>query len=199
MPLDILRYDSTKNGKYIYERVEDFVDVVNNTPTYVRYDASHSSVAVFQLFLRNPDLTKYYTNVIITFEGNLQIQVTDFDGYPDFITPLVAKLSKGAVQPRLVDWQGIDEFNSITFENIGERNNPDLSYFPFWVAIECMPDYEGGLTGALLDTDLTFKLVYREFSHGQSTKKPIISNRFDAGLKVSGFKTGSRTSPVRPI
>jgi hypothetical protein len=101
-------------------------------------DGVSGGVYEFQVFVRNEDVTKYYTGVQLKYL---------VDGEPDWYDPATSRttvrMSSPAVavgtgtQPTTTDWAGISPTDTITVStgNIGNDEAPSLLYYPVWIRV----------------------------------------------------------------
>lgn len=102
-------------------------------PFAITFDGRNGGHKEVRLFLRNDDPTRYYTDLVLSFE--------DLENPPVTSRPeagFVWKLSYGDTRPTFNDWSSLPAANSLTaIDDLGSTGNPDTStYLPFWVFIQ---------------------------------------------------------------
>jgi hypothetical protein len=108
-------------------------------PFAITFDGRTGGYKEVKLFLRNDDVTRYYTDLIVSLEDLQDPPVTSRpeDGF-------VWKLSYGDIKPTFNDWVNTPAANSLTIPvSIGGLGDPDVStYLPFWVFIQIPPNLD---------------------------------------------------------
>jgi hypothetical protein len=148
-------------GLDLYYREDDqFVKITSDSdltnPLEIIHNGRTGDTVTTQLYLRNDDATKWFSNVLIT-----PTDLVGADPYGDVIfteTGWGVKLSAGASEPTANEWEDIDWGNTITMSNVGTNSVPDTTtYSPLWHLETCPPNIE-----AQVKTDLVVTVSYTE-------------------------------------
>ena len=149
--------------KLYYKTEEDsFAAITNNgdltQPLTTTHDGKTGDEQTVQVYLRNDDATKWYSNIIIK-----PVDLVDANPYGDIIyseTGWGVKLNKGSEEPTQGEWEDLDWGDSINMENIGSNSLANTAtYYPFWFLITCPPN-----TNAKIKTDIVLNVSYTENS-----------------------------------
>ena len=131
----------------IYYRTNDqFVEVSQNgtmtSPVATVHDGKIGDVTSTQLYLRNDDNARWYSNIEIFPYDKLVGEINAGDiNYED--TGWGMKLSLGSIEPTQAMWDDIDWGDSIVVTRIGDIGVPDTAqYYPFWCMISCPPNHD---------------------------------------------------------
>lgn len=100
-------------------------------PIAYSFDGVSGGVLVKQFYLRNDDVTKYYTNVTLSAYVASGQDITDgTDGF-------TWKMISGSSQPLEQEWGLVVAANTLSMSQIGSSGNGDnYTYYPFWLRIE---------------------------------------------------------------
>lgn len=149
-------------GLVIYYKDDDdqFVDVTIDgdldSPIQTIHDGKTGDIKTVQLYLRNDDATKWFSNIYIQ-----PFDLEDANPYGDVIyneTGWGVKLSPGAAQPTTGEWDDIDWGRYIIMSDIGSDSSADTTtYYPFWYLITCPPNED-----VKIKTDIVLKVSYTE-------------------------------------
>lgn len=143
-----------------YKENDQFVAITKDTdltnPLIVIHNGKTGDTITTQLYIRNTDNTKWYSNIIIR-----PVDLVDADPYGDIIyteTGWGVKLSQGSEEPTTGEWEDISWGDSITIPNIGSDATSDITtYSPFWYLESCPPN-----TDAQIKTDIVVNVSYTE-------------------------------------
>jgi len=172
MGLLFYEHDRAVKDKYLSSAVITLSSIATAHNVLRSYHNSGShTVIVKRLFIRNNDLSKYYENVIVSLTGQDVASSSGEPYYQQAEQPFVVKLHKGWLQPDSITWMNKAEFNSITYDNLGTRNNPDVRFYPFWIAIECYGYDTTKIINDILSTDLTLQYIAEEYDHGRARER----------------------------
>ena len=99
-------------------------------PVIFSFDGVSGGTRIIQMYIRNDDITKYYTGIELTpITESGQDIINGSDGFS-------WKLIEGSSQPTEENWLIVSDGNTISFSNIGSSGNGDDStYLPFWVRV----------------------------------------------------------------
>lgn len=132
-----------------------FNEITRNTdltnPVWTTHDGQTGGIVTLQLYLKNDDVAKWYSNVTVQ-----PIDLVDAYPYGDVgydETGWGVKLSEGSTEPTIAQWEDIDWGNTITMPDITDA----VSYIPFWYLISCPP-----LIDAKTKTDIVLRTAYTE-------------------------------------
>jgi hypothetical protein len=147
--------------KLYYKDTEDqFVEISTDddlsSPLMNVHDGKTGDIVTTQLYLRNDDAAKWFSNIIVQ-----PVDLVDPDPYGDIAyseTGWGIKLSAGAAEPTSGEWEDIDWGNQINMSDIGSDLAADTTtYFPLWHLVTCPPNTE-----AQVKTDLVVNVGYTE-------------------------------------
>jgi len=118
-------------GIFAYNDLTDqyveYNTVDSDNPIPVLADPLDETTVYVQLFLRNDDVTKYYTTTTAAM-GPSTSTVDNPMG-------MTFKLVEQNAQPAAEDWEYLSSGNTISFGSIGSSLAADLDYFPFWLQV----------------------------------------------------------------
>lgn len=101
-------------------------------PLSFSVDGQTGATIARKLYLRNDDVTKYYTN--ITLEPVVLMGQDIISGAIDGFN---WKLIEGDTEPNEIQWASVSPANQISFSDIGSSGNGDIvTYLPFWLRVE---------------------------------------------------------------
>lgn len=83
-----------------------------------------------KLFVRNSDANTYFTAVTIKGAPSTRVRVGD-PAYPE--ANITLKLILKDTQPSENEWLAVESGNEIVVDNIGDTDNADNGYIPFWM------------------------------------------------------------------
>lgn len=128
-------YQKNINDQYV--EISRGTDLIS--PVSTVHDGRVGGNVYCQLYIRNDESTKWYSNIQI-----IPIDTVDAYPYGDVAyteTGWGVKLSAGAQEPSLAEWEDIAWGNTINMSNIGSASLADTTtYFPFWYMITCPPN-----------------------------------------------------------
>lgn len=148
-------------GLHLYYKKDDlFITITNlgdlTQPLTTVHDGKTGDTQTVQVYLRNNDETKWFSNIVIK-----PVDLEDADPYGDVIyteTGWGVKLSAGSNEPTRGQWDDIDWGNSISMSDIGSDSDYDTAtFYPFWFLITCPPN-----TDAKIKTDIVLNVSYTE-------------------------------------
>ena len=139
---------------------DEFVLVTNSTdltsPITTVHDGKLGDTVTMQMYVRNDDITKWFSNISI-----LPVDKIDADPYGDVgyvETGWGVKLNQGAAEPTSGQWDDIDWGSSIIMDDIGSDGSYNTTtYYPLWYLISCPPN-----VSAQVKTDIVLKVSYTE-------------------------------------
>lgn len=138
----------------VYLRVSQDTELTN--PVTTSHDGKNGDTQTVQLYIRNDDDTKWYSNIIIT-----PVDLVDAEPYGDVVhseTGWGVKLSKGATEPTSGQWDDIAWGNSVTMDDVGSDSAGDINtYYSFWYLISCPPNID-----AQVKTDIVLNVSETE-------------------------------------
>jgi hypothetical protein len=145
-----------------YKENDEFVAITNlgdlTKPLTTVHDGKTGDIQTVQVYLRNDDTAKWYSNIIIK-----PVDLVDANPYGDVIfteTGWGVKLSAGSDEPTSGEWDDLDWGDSINMSNVGADGGANTtSYYPFWFLITCPPN-----TDAKIKTDIVLNVSYTENS-----------------------------------
>lgn len=133
--------------------VEATIDSDLTNPITSVHNGKAGDVKTIQLYLRNDDVTEWFSNIQI--EPLDSVEPYDV-GYDE--TGWGVKLSAGAAEPTSGEWEDMQWANQITMVDIGSDSAANTTtYFPFWYLITCPPNEE-----VKIKTDIVLDVSYTE-------------------------------------
>lgn len=124
---------------YYKDENDQFVEVTSSTSIDTVHDGQSGDVKTIQLYLRNDSATVWYSDIIIS-----PVDTVEANPYGDIIyreTGWGIKLSEGAIEPSVGEWEDIEWGEQIEMPNIGNSSTGDnQTYYPFWYLITCPPN-----------------------------------------------------------
>ena len=139
-----------------YEQITHSGDLTN--PLSTVHDGKNGDTQTIQVYLRNDDITKWFSNIRIK-----PVDLIDANPYGDIIyteTGWGVKLSQGSSSPSESEWEDIEWGNEISMDDIGtELLGNTNTYYSFWYLITCPPN-----TDAKIKTDIVIDVAYTENS-----------------------------------
>jgi len=148
-------------GLELYYKEQDIFYAISHSgdlsqPLNTVHDGKPGDTQTVQLYIRNSDATKWFSVIRIQ-----PVDLVDAEPYGDIIyteTGWGVKLSTGAVEPTLSEWEDIEWGNEINIGNVGATGVPDVAtYSPLWYLITCPPN-----TDAKIKTDIVLEVSYTE-------------------------------------
>jgi len=147
---------------YYKDDNDQFVMVSNgqdqSSPITTIHNGRTGDVKIMQLFLRNDNDEKWFSNIVI-----LPLDTIDANPYGDVgysETGWGVKLLLSSGQPSINDWEDTKWGESILIDSIGSDESADIStYVPFWYYITCPPNHP-----VAIKTDITLEVNYTENS-----------------------------------
>jgi len=143
-----------------YKENDQFIAITKDSdltnPLIMVHNGKTGDTVTIQLYVRNTDVAKWYSNIIVT-----PVDLVDADPYGDVIyseTGWGVKLSQGAEEPTSGEWEDIAWGNSINMADIGSDAAADTTtYLPLWYLETCPPN-----TDAQVKTDIVVNVSYTE-------------------------------------
>jgi len=127
-----------------------------STPITTTHDGKNGDVSTMNLYVRNDDSAKWYSNIIIT-----PVDLVDANPYGDVSyteTGWGVKLNQGGTEPTENEWADINWGEAINMDSIGIESAADTTtYFPLWYLISCPPN-----TNAQNKSDIILRVDYTE-------------------------------------
>jgi len=143
-----------KNTLDAYVAATNGTDVTN--PITTTHDGKEGDVKSVTLYLRNDDITKYYSNIEITPKDLVDANPYGDVGYNE--TGWGVKLNKGGSEPTDAEWDALLWGEAITMDDIGASGAGDsTTYYPVWYRITCPPN-----TPAQNKTDVVLRVEFTE-------------------------------------
>jgi len=145
----------------MYRKINDEYSEITYTsdltnPVFTTHDGQVGGNVSLQLYLKNDESDEWYSNVRIQ-----PVDLVDAYPYGDVVyseTGWGVKLSAGADEPTIAEWEDIAWGNTITMPDVGSTSAGDIStYFPFWYLISCPPNIE-----AITKTDIVLRTTWTE-------------------------------------
>jgi len=128
---------------FIYEFDVDnsvFLEISRNglqtRPIQTTHNGTDGQVVESKLYLRNEDVNSYYTSIKMMPAPSRKVRVGDINFPEAFIK---FKIIIQDEQPTESEWLAIESGNEIAIADIGDTNDADNSYKPFWVQIGISP------------------------------------------------------------
>jgi hypothetical protein len=141
---------------YYKDENNQYVHVTSSYPIKTVHNGKDGDVKTLQLYLRNDDNEKWYSNIIIK-----PIDLIGADPYGDVVyreTGWGVKLSDGSAEPSNGEWEDIEWGEEISMSNIGSSSVADsTTYYPFWYLITCPPNED-----VKIKTDIVLEVGYTE-------------------------------------
>lgn len=143
-----------KNSEDAYVEVSNSDDLTS--PLSTLHDGNKSTKKVVQLFLRNDESTKWYSNIKL-----LPYDLVDANPYGDVAydeTGWGVKLSSEITEPTTGEWEDINWGEEISMSNVGSDSLGDITtYSPFYYLITSPPNLD-----AQNKIDIVIDLYYTE-------------------------------------
>ena len=140
----------------VYEEISYSSDLTN--PVSTVHDGRDGGSTSLQLYLRNDDAAKWYSNVTIQ-----PIDLVDANPYGDIgytETGWGVKLSAGSEEPTVGEWEDTSWGNLVEMADVGSADEANTAtYYSFWYYITCPP-----CTLAQVKTDIVLRTSYTENS-----------------------------------
>ena len=145
----------------IYIKEDDTFFLVSSaddldSPLTTTHDGKRGDTKTLQLYVRNDDVTKWYSNIVIT-----PVDLIDANPYGDVAydeTGWGVKLNQGSEEPTQGEWENVDWGDAIDMADVGADSGYDIAtYYPLWYLISCPPN-----TDAQTKTDIVLDLAYTE-------------------------------------
>jgi hypothetical protein len=125
-------------------------------PVVTTHDGKNGDVKTTDLYLRNDDSAKWYSNIVV-----LPVDLVDANPYGDVNyseTGWGVKLSSGGTEPTEAEWDDVTWGRQISMSDIGSNSSADTTtYYPFWYLISCPPN-----TDAQNKDDIILQISYTE-------------------------------------
>ena len=146
--------------KLYYKEDDEFVEITSDSdlenPLTIVHDGKTGDVKTVQLYARNDDVAKWFSNIIVR-----PVDLVDAYPYGDVAydeTGWGVKLSEGSSEPSEGEWEDINWGEEISVANIGSDLGHDTTtYLPFWYLESCPPN-----TDAQTKTDLVIQVSYTD-------------------------------------
>jgi len=148
-------------GLNLYYKEDDVFYPITHTgdatqPLATVHDGKTGDTQTLQVYLRNDDNTKWFSNIVIR-----PIDLVDANPYGDIIyteTGWGVKLYSSIEEPTESEWEDIEWGESIEMDNIGSASLANTAaYYPFWYLITCPPNIN-----AKIKTDIVLNTAYTE-------------------------------------
>jgi len=111
----------------------------SSNPVTTIHDGKNGDTISVVLYLRNDNITKWYSNITI-----VPVDLVDTDPYGDVIyteTGWGVKVNKGGDEPTDAEWGDVDWGDDANMDDVGSNVAGDsTTYFPFWYLISCPPN-----------------------------------------------------------
>ena len=148
--------------KLYYKENDQFVEITSGSdltnPLIVVHNGKTGDVVTKQLYVRNDDVAKWFSNVDVK-----PLDLVEANPYGDIAfseTGWGIKLSSGAEEPSLGEWEDIAWGNEISMGDIGSDLGADITtYFPLWYLETCPPNMD-----AQVKTDIVVHASFTENS-----------------------------------
>ena len=145
---------------YYKDSNDAFVEISTGTdiasPVTTIHDGRLGDIVTKQLYLRNDDNSKWFSNISVT-----PLDTEDANPYGDIAyteTGWGVRLNKGSDEPSDSQWADIDWGEFILMDNVGSDSGFDIStYYPLWYYITCPPN-----VSAQVKTDIMLTVAYTE-------------------------------------
>lgn len=138
----------------VFSEISESRDFSN--PLETIHDGKEGDIQIKQVFVKNDDDAKWYSNIIITPRD-----LVDANPYGDIIyteTGWGVKLIYADDEPSELEWSDTNWGEEIIIDNIGSDLSADISvYHSFWFLITCPPN-----TNAQVKTDIILNVSYTE-------------------------------------
>jgi hypothetical protein len=149
-------------GLKLYNKKDDvFYEISSDdmtNPVTTVHDGRTGDTQTVQLFIRNDDITKWFSNIEIS-----SLDLVDANPYGDVYfseTGWGVKLSSSELEPNEDEWTDISWGNRIMISAIGADTGADTTtYYPFWYLVTCPPN-----TNAIIKEDIVLNVSYTENS-----------------------------------
>jgi len=147
--------------KLYYKELGSFVEISTggdmDSPLSTVHDGKTGEDVSVQLFVRNDDENKWYSNIeVFPFDKSVGAVNSGDVNYED--TGWGVKLSLGSVEPSAATWEDVDWGGSILISNIGSSGSADTTqYHPFWCLLSCPPHHS-----AVTKENISFRVEYTE-------------------------------------
>jgi len=150
-------------GLKLYYKEDDIFKEITlsgdlNSPLATVHDGKTGDTKTVQVYLRNDDSAKWFSNIIIK-----PVDLVDANPFGDIYyteTGWGVKLNPGSEEPTLGEWDDIAWGKEIDMEDIGSDDLADTTtYYPFWFLITCPPN-----TNATIKSDIVLDVSYTENS-----------------------------------
>ena len=107
-------------------------DAEQLNPVHTTHNGREGEVVERLLFLRNNDISLFYTNITLQpFDGQGD------DDTIEVVTGWAVKLNPGSQQPTENEWDAITPGSSINMSGVGAPSaGDDSTFFPFWYRIK---------------------------------------------------------------
>jgi hypothetical protein len=111
---------------------EDY-QVFNGEPLRTVHNGKSGGASAKLVFIRNDDPANYYTDLVVTYENNVQ------DDYGVLgSTGWSVKFLYGRRQPTEEEWDSVTVGQSIVLPNIGSTSAADTyTFHPIWIRVYC--------------------------------------------------------------
>ena len=148
--------------KLYYKEDDAFVEITEagdyTSPLTTVHDGKVGDIQTVQVYVRNDDATKWYSNIIVKPIDLINSGIYDDVVYTE--TGWGVKLSAGSTEPTSGEWEDIDWGDQINIPNLGSDSVADIAtYSPFWYLITCPPN-----TDAKIKTDIVLNISNTENS-----------------------------------
>lgn len=147
--------------KLYYKESGSFVEISTGgemtSPLSTVHDGKTGEDVSVQLYIRNDDSSKWYSNIeIFPFDKSVGMIESGDVVYDD--TGWGMKLSLGSVEPSAAAWEDIDWGEAVLISSIGSSGSADTTqYHPFWCLLSCPPHHK-----ATTKENISLRVEYTE-------------------------------------
>ena len=142
---------------YYKDENDQFVEVDSEAGVYITttHDGKNGDVKVTQLYLRNDDASKWFSNILIKPYDLIEPYDINYEE-----TGWGVKLSEGSNELTSAEWENKQWAEQISMGSIGSDSSSDTTtYFSFWYYITCPPNED-----VKIKTDIILDVSYTENS-----------------------------------
>ena len=143
MSLFVFEYDEDNNT---YKKISE--DGVQTNPIQTTHDGTNGQIVEKKLFIKNDDSNTYLTALAVQAMPESKVKIGGID-FPEAY--IGYKLFFKETQPSKSEWASVLSGNEMFIDNVGDTDEADLSYKPFWIQVT-IP--QGVRVGALRDVYL---------------------------------------------
>jgi hypothetical protein len=144
--LNIYEYDSANNQYLLISQ-----DGLQSRPIQTTHDGTNGEVVEEKYYLRNDNENFYFNNIFLQATPASKVRVADIN-YPEAYIGF--KIIFKETQPTKSEWAAVQSGDIAFLANIGNTDQADTSYKPFWIQVAVPP---GTRIGALRDVSIELK------------------------------------------